>query len=477
MRKRELVGARAVRAIGVVGATWLAALAASMPVAAETVESALVKAYRNNPQLNVQRALVRATDENVPQALAGYRPRITALATVGEQSVSTTSQLLPQQRGAPAQYLTNSGQNAPYSAGLTITQTVFNGFQTANRTRAAEGQVFSARETLRTTEQGVLLSALTAYMNVLRDYAGLELQKRNVEVLTEQLRETRDRFKVGDVTSTDISQSETRLAAGMTQVSVAEQNYKTSVATYRQTIGDDPVNLNPGTVVDRFLPKTLGECIAEGINQHPAINTAMYNVDVALRQVTVAEGALLPSFVVQGNAQQAFESQLDVPKNYNLSVIGQLSVPIYQGGAEYSAVRQAKETLGQQRLQLDLVRDQVRQAIVQSWSQLDAAKAQIKSTQTQVTAAESALNGVREEARVGQRTTLDVLNAQQELVNARVAVVTAQRDRIVASYTVLAAVGRLSPRVLGLPVTNYDAIVHYQQVRDNWVGLRTPDGK
>ena len=145
MRKRELVGARAVRAIGVVGATWLAALAASMPVAAETVESALVKAYRNNPQLNVQRALVRATDENVPQALAGYRPRITALATVGEQSVSTTSQLLPQQPGAPAQYLTNSGQNAPYSAGLTITQTVFNGFQTANRTRAAEGQVGHAQ--------------------------------------------------------------------------------------------------------------------------------------------------------------------------------------------------------------------------------------------------------------------------------------------------------------------------------------------
>ena len=203
----------------------------------------------------------------------------------------------------------------------------------------------------------------------------------------------------------------------------------------------------------------------------------MYNVDIAQHQVQVAEGALLPTFVVQGNAQQAFEQQLDIPKTYNLAVLGQLTVPIYQGGAEYSAIRQAKETLGQQRIQLDLVRDQVRQAISQSWSQLEAAKVQIKSTEDQVRAAESALNGVREEARVGQRTTLDVLNAQQDLVNARVAVVTAQRDRVVASYTLLSTVGRLSPKVLGLPVTNYDAMVHYQQVRDNWGGLRTPDGK
>ena len=476
---REGVPARihTARAISVVAATWLGALAASIPVAAETVESALVKAYQNNPQLNVQRALVRATDEQVPQALAGYRPRVTAAATGGEQSLSTTQRLVPLPAGTPAQYFTNSGHVATYSAGLTITQTLYNGFQTANRTRAAEGQVSSARETLRNTEQSVLLSALTAYMNVLRDYAILELQKRNVEVLQEQLRQTRDRFKVGDVTATDISQAETRLASGETQVASAEANYQTSVATYRQVIGSDPGQLSPGTTVDRFLPKTLADCIAYGNNQHPAVITAMYNVDVAQHQVSVAEGALLPAFVVQGSAQQAFETQLDIPKTYNLSVLGQLTVPIYQGGAEYSAVRQAKETLGQQRLQLDLVREQVRQAIVQAWSQLEAAKVQIKSTEKEVTAAESALNGVREEARVGQRTTLDVLNAQQELVNARVAVVTAQRDRIVASYTLLSAVGSLSPQVLGLSVTRYDAAVHYHQVRDNWVGLRTPDGK
>jgi type I secretion outer membrane protein, TolC family len=463
--------------IGVVAAIWLAALAGSLPVAADTVESALVKAYQNNLQLNVQRALVRATDENVPQALSGYRPRVSATITGGEQSLSTTSQLLPAPPGLPAQYFTNSGYNATYSGGLTIAQTIFNGFQTANRTRAAEGSVFAARQTLRNTEQNVLLSALTAYMNVLRDYAILGLQKRNVEVLQEGLRETNDRFKVNDVTSTDVSQSESRLAGGVTQFYSAQSNYTASVATYNQVIGNDPGKLSPGTPVDRFFPATLDECIAVGASQHPAITSAMYNVDVAQHQVSVAEGALLPSFVVQGSAQKGFEPQLDVPETYSLSILGQLSVPIYQGGAEYSAVRQVKETLGQRRLELDLARSQVRQGIVQAWAQLEAAKKQISTTDKQVKAAESALNGVREEARVGQRTTLDVLNAQQELVNARVSVVTAQRDRVVASFTLLAAVGRLSPQILGLPVNSYNAAVHYQQVRDNWVGLRTPDGK
>ena len=477
LHKNALICARATRPVGVIAAIWLIAFAASWPAAAETMTSALVKAYQNNPQINVQRAVVRATDENVPQALAGYRPRIGATITGGEQSSSTTSQLLPEPPGTPAQYFTNSGQNATYSGGLTIAQTVFNGFQTANRTRAAESSVLVARETLRNTEQSVLLNAAIAYMNVLRDYANLALQKRNVEVLQDGLRETNTRFKVNDVTSTDISQSESRLAGGITQVYSAEANYEASAAAYRQIIGEDPVKLSPGTAVDRFMPKTLLECIAVGTSQHPAITSAVYNLNLAQHQVAIAESALLPTFVVQGNAQQSFEPQLDVPKSYNLSVIGQLSVPLYQGGAEYSAVRQAKETLGQRRLELDLARTQVRQGIVQAWAQLESVKKQIETTNKQVKAAESALNGVREEARVGQRTTLDVLNAQQELVNARASVVATQRDRVVASFNLLAAIGRLSPDVLGLPVNSYNAAVHYQQVRDNWVGLRTPDGR
>jgi outer membrane protein len=205
----------------------------------------------------------------------------------------------------------------------------------------------------------------------------------------------------------------------------------------------------------------------------------MYNVDVAALQVKVAEGALYPTLAAVGTVQKTFgpTSSLAITENLNASLAAQLSVPIYQGGAEYAAIRQSKETLGQRRLDLDTARDQVQSTVLQSWGQLEAAKAQIIATTAQVTAAEVALNGVREEARVGQRTTLDVLNAQQTLVNARVALVTAQRDRVVASYTVLAAVGSLSPQILGLRIEVYDPMVHYQQVRDAWGGVRIPDGR
>ena len=454
-----------------------AALPLAAPARADTLEQALVEAYQNNPTLNSQRAAVRATDENVPAALAGYRPKVSVNASGGEQSLSTTTKTSGIVPGTPTTYLTQSGYNAPYGAGATISQTLYNGFQTANRTRVAESQVFAARETLRNTEQQVLLSAATAYMNLLRDTAILDLQRRNVEVLQEQLRQTRDRFNVGEVTRTDVAQAELSLAAGRSQVLSAEATYTASLATYRQVIGVNPGKLAPGTPVDRFSPTKVNDAIAVGTATHPSIATAQYNVDAALDQVKVAEGALLPTVSLQGNVQQNFASSLNTYASYSASVLGQLSVPIYQGGGEYAAIRQAKETLGQKRIDLDTARDSVRQSVVQSWGQLEAGKANIEATQAQVTASEIALNGVREEARVGQRTTLDVLNAQQVLVNARVALVTAQHDRVVASYTLLASVGRLSPQVLGLNVSVYNPAVHYHQVRDSWAGVRTPDGK
>ena len=452
---------------------------------AETLEQALVQAYMNNPSLNSQRAAVRATDEGVPQALSGYRPKVTITATGGQQSLSSTNRVVESNLPAneppnsPATYATQSGYNTPVALGATITQTLFNGFQTASKTRQAESQVFAARATLRVTEQTVLLNAATAYMNLLRDTAILDLQRRNVEVLQEQLRQTRDRFNVGEVTRTDVAQAESRLAAGRSQVLSAEATYKASVATYRQVIGVNPGKLTPGTPVDRFSPNALSAAIGVATATHPSVTTAEYNVDVAIQAVKVAEASLYPTVSVTGNYTKNYEvvGSLNTVQSYQASVLGTVSVPIYQGGAEYSLVRQAKETLGQRRLDLDTARDQVRQTTVQSWGQLEAAKATVDSTQAQVQAAEIALNGVREEARVGQRTTLDVLNAQQELVNARVALVSAQRDRVVASYTLLAAVGRLSPEVLGLHVPVYQPQVHYQQVRDSWAGLRNPDGR
>jgi outer membrane protein len=444
-----------------------------------SLEQALVQAYQNNPQINAQRALVRATDEAVPQALSGYRPRISGTYNYGVQWTETTTETqVPVPSGGT---VGNRNRNVtrvyPATVGAQLQQNIFNGFQTANRTRQAEAQVFASRETLRVIEQTVLLDAATVYMNVLRDTAVLELQRRNVEVIQEQLRQTRDRFNVGEVTRTDVAQAESRVAAAQSQFLSAQANLTTSRAAYRRVIGVDPGRLGNGTPVDRFVPRSLDLAVAQGQSENPSVTAAEFGVDVAQLQVRVNEGSLYPVVTVTGNIQQNYHTSETVLNSMNASVVGQLTVPIYQGGQEYSLIRQAKETVGQRRLELAQNRDQARANVVQSWGQLDAAKAQIDATRSQVTAAEIALNGVREEARVGQRTTLDVLNATQELLNARVALVTAQRDRVVASYTLLSAVGRLSVPVLGLQVPLYDPMIHYQQVRDAWIGIRTPDGR
>jgi outer membrane protein len=456
-------------------AVLLMAFAGSAPALAETIEAALVRAYQNNPQLNAQRALVRSTDENVPQALSGYRPKVAVTASAGYQYQDT----LTTAGGTPTTIVRTEthGANPPRSAGLTITQTLFNGNQTANKTRAAESQVSGAREGLRVLEQTVLFSAATIYMDYLRDSAIVEVQKSNVRVLEQTLKQTRDRFNVGEVTRTDVAQSEAQLAAGKTQELTAESNLVTTRSNYRRIIGNEPENLAPGSPVDRYLPPTLPQAVELCLIENPNVTAGMYGVDVNFLQVKVNEGALLPTVTLLGSVQQAYEQTLISQRTFGASAVAQLSVPIYNGGGEYSLIRQSKETLAQQRLNLETIRDQARANTVTAWGQLVAGKAQVASAQAQVQASEIALNGVREEAKAGQRTTLDVLNAQQALVNARVALVTAQHDRVVASYSVLNNVGRLSPQVLSLPTITYDPSVHYQQVRDSWFGVRTPDGR
>jgi outer membrane protein len=455
-------------------AVLLMAFAGPAPALAETIEAALVRAYQNNPQLNAQRALVRSTDENVPQALSGYRPKVALTASAGYQYTDT----LTSSQGTNGIVRTEiHGANPPRSAGLTVTQTLFNGNQTANKTRAAESQVSGAREGLRVLEQTVLLTAATTYMDYLRDSAIVEVQKSNVRVLEQTLKQTRDRFNVGEVTRTDVAQSEAQLAAGKTQELTAESNLVTTKANYRRVIGNEPENLAPGSPVDRYLPPTLPQAVELSLIENPNVTAAMFGVDVNFLQVKVNEGALLPTVTLQGSVQQAYEQTMIIQRSFGASAVAQVSVPIYQGGAEYSLIRQSKETLAQQRLNLETTRDQTRANTVTAWGQLVAGKAQVSSAQAQVQASEIALNGVREEAKAGQRTTLDVLNAQQALVNARVALVTAQHDRVVASYSVLNNVGRLSPQILNLPTISYDPSVHYQQVRDSWGGLRTPDGR
>jgi outer membrane protein len=453
--------------------------AVSLPASAmaETINEALVQAYLANPSLNAQRASTRATDELVPQALSGYRPQIIGSADGGVQGSSVRR---------PTINSTVESGNLTASAGLSVEQPLFNGFRTKNSVRQAESTVLASRETLLNTEQNVLFDAAEAYMNVLRDFAIFDLRRNNVDLLDEELRATRERFEVGEVTRTDTALAESRLSGSRSEFSVAEANLKASRAIYRQVIGSEPTKLHPGQPIDKLLPPSEKAALDIGYVEHPAARSALHAVDAAEMQVRVIQGELAPTLSVQGNAGHQWDNSNTSPDSYpsdyethssTASVLGVLRVPIYQGGQEYSRVRESKEVVGQRRLEAESVRDQVRAAVVSAWGALEGAKSQIIAAQAQVEASGIALNGVREEARVGQRTTLDVLNFQQEQLDARVSLITAQRDRVVASYALLQAIGRLNVAQLALNVPAYDARIHYDQVRDKWFGLRTPDGR
>jgi outer membrane protein len=461
-RWSHLFGAPALVAL-VSAVSLLGGLSAS----AETMSGALARAYQGNPNLNQQRASLRATDENLPRASAGFLPTATATAQGGY--TRTDSSL------AGSATHSNTG---PFTGAVQVNENIFNGNRTVNSVRQAESNILGARETLRNTEQSTLLDGSTAYMNVLRDTAILDLRKNNIIVLEEQLRQTRDRFEVGEVTRTDVAQAQASLASARSDYFTAQANLENSRASYRQVIGIDPSRLEAARPIEQLLPHALPSAIEVAFSEHPAIQAALHNVDVAELQVKLVEGELYPTVGIVGQVQNNTSYQgLPNGRFFNASVLGQISVPIYAGGEVYARARQSKELLSQARLQADQQRDSVRAVVVSSWNQLDTAKAVILSSQSAVKAAEIALNGIREEARVGQRTTFDVLTAQQTLLNARVSLVTAQRDRIVASYTVMAAIGRLTAANLNLVVTAYDPTVHFDQVKDKWIGLRTPDGR
>src|SRR6202166_4672495 len=305
-----LQGMRVKLVSGAAAAVLLMAYMGPTPALADTIEAALVRAYQNNPQLNAQRANVRATDENVPQALSGYRPKVALTASAGYQytDVNTTT------GGTPTAIVRTEihGANAPRSAGLTISQTLFNGQQTANRTRAAESQVSGSREALRFLESSVLFSAATIYMDYLRDAAIVEVQRSNVRVLEQTLKQTRDRFNVGEVTRTDVAQSEAQLAAGKTQQLTAEANLVTTRANFRRIIGNEPENLAPGSPVDRFLPATLPGAVDVSLVENPNVTAAMFGIDVNFLQVKINEGALLPTVTLTAAVQQSYEQTLTI---------------------------------------------------------------------------------------------------------------------------------------------------------------------
>ena len=448
---------------------WLLAWGPAAPAAAETLAEALVQAYQSSPQLNADRARQRGVDENVPQALVGYRPQIVASLSAGLQAVRDT---LPD----------NTVQGAtlkPWTIGLTVSQVLFNGFKTANSVRGAEFQVLSGREALRNTGQGVLLDAVTAYMNVLANQALVESQRTNLSVLREILATTQRRLAAGDVTPTDTAQAESRLSRGLADLNLAEVAFAVSKATYAQVIGAPPGQLIPTSTVDRLSPSTQAASIDAAFHQHPAVLGAGYDVDTAQTSIKVAESSLLPTVAVQAGVSRSRDSDttLGTFGTDQASVIGQVNVPIYDGGMAASQTRQAKEVYSQSRMVLEQVRNQSRTAAVSAWVTNEGTKIALTAVQSELHAAEVALQGVRREAAGGQRTTIDVLNAQQDVTSARSRLIVAQRDRVIASYTLLSAVGRLDVHTLNLDTPDYLPEVHYHQVRDAWHGLRTPSGQ
>jgi len=439
------------------------------PAGAETLPDALVRTYQGNPTLNAERARQRGTDEGVPQALAGYRPQIIASLTSGLQAVRV---LLPDNTLQTATLRT-------WVVGLTVSQTLFNGFKTANTVRQSESQVKSGREALRNVGQGVLLDAVTAYTNVLANQSLVEAQRVNVTFLRETLATTKKRLEGGDVTPTDVAQAEARLSRGLADLNAAEVALAISQAIYAQVTGAPPGRLVAADPIDRLMPRGREEALGSARKEHPAILAAMYDVDTAQYGTKIAESSLMPNLSVQGSVsrQREADTSLSTTNQDVASVLGQLNVPIYDGGLAASQIRQAKELAMQARIVLEQIRGQAQTAVISAWVAHEGAKIALAAAEAEVRAANIALSGVQKEAQAGQRTTLDVLNAQQDLNAARARLIGAQRDRVIAAYTLLSAMGRLDVKTLGLKTPDYEPDVHYHQVRDAWGGLRTPSGQ
>ncbi len=479
MRSRSLVNCCVRLCMFALAFGGLVLILKAQEVCAETLRSALARAYSGNPDLNRSRAGVRARDEDAPKALAGMRPKANIQATAGPQYGNLRIPAGHSPTTGQRQFFGDEYLGYPRGATLTVSQMVFDGGRTENSVRAAESNVFAARSTLRLTEQAILQNGATAYMNVLRDTAVVNLRKNNIAVLEQQRGVTRDRFQVGEVTGTDVAQAEASLAQARSEFYAAQAQLTTSVAGYRQIIGNEPGRLEPGRSLEPLLPRSLNDAIAIALAEHPGVTAALHQADAAEHAVKIAESALSPTLSVSAQVANQNDSFFGIPgsRQFSAAAIGQLNVPLYQGGAEYASIRQAKEQLSQARLNADVQRDSVRASVVSSYGLLETAKASIMSGQAAVKAAETALAGVRDEAKVGQRTTLDVLNAQQALLNARVNLVFAQRDRVVASYAALGSIGRLSASELDLDVAIYDPRLHYEQVKMKWLGAETSVGR
>jgi outer membrane protein len=431
-------------------------------VSAETLTEALTMAYGSNPDLAAGRASLRAQDENRAIAQSGFRPN--ASATLGVNRSETD----------PSNGGSFGSTNQSYDASLN--QPLFRGYRTTNNVKSADSNIFAGRQQLRGTEQTVMIDGVTAYMNVIRDEAILRLNQNQVEVLRQQLKATKDRFRVGELTRTDTAQAEARLALADSGRIAAEGTLSNSREAYRRVMGQLPGSLVEPVFPD--IPATVDEASDIAARENPRLLAAQFVQKAAGFDVKSAQGSVLPSadatVGVSRSDRSNLGNQVFGSSASNSANIGtRVTIPLYQSGSEYARVRQAKQLASQRQLEISIAARQVEQQVRTAWSQLQTTRANIVAQLAAVSANAVALEGVRQELTVGSRTTLDVLNAQQEYLNAQVLLVQAKRDASVASYALLASIGRLDAPSLKLPVDAYDPTRHYENVKDKWFGWDT----
>ncbi len=427
--------------------------------AGQSLDEALAAAYGNNPVLRAQRAALRATDEQVPQALSGWRPRLEVDANIGRRMIR------------PDTNATRAGKQElnPRDASIELRQPLFRGGQTVAATRAAENEVLARRAQLFSVEQNVLRDAGTAFAEVYRDQAVLDLQIRNEQRLVRQLEAVRDRFEVGEVTRTDVFQAEARLARATADRVEAEGNLEVSRALYRETVGETPGLLGQPAPL-RDLPIDGAQAVTLAGDQNPTVAFAEHRERSALDQVDQARGVLLPEVEIRARAETGREQALESATRHGWSALVNLRVPIYQQGQVYSQLRQQKQVAAQRRREIDSSRRLAVREAKEAWARLEAARAAVRSRKKEVKANEVALDGVQQEAQVGARTVLDILDAEQELVDAQVQLVQAQADEVTSAFDLKRAVGELSASRLELAVDLYNPEKHYNEVRGLWFG-------
>jgi len=430
--------------------------------AAETLEDVLSTAYNTNPTLQARRARLRAADEGVPQALANWRPTVTLAGDAGRGKYESNQATQRESNRNPKDY------------SLTVSQPLYRGGRTTAQTQQAEATVQAERALLNATEQTILLNAATAYLNVVRDEAVVKLSINNEQVLRRQLEAAQERFRVGEITRTDVSQAEARLSRATADRVASEGTLQNSRANFINVVGRAPENPQAPSEA-AAVPATFDEVKALTLAKNPNIIAADWTATAAKEGVDLVFGELLPTVSLQGQYSRTMDSSARASDNNryegeNLQATLNVSVPLYEGGGTYSRVRAQKHTYGQRRIEADQARRDSLESANKGWEDLVAARARTKSYQSQIRASEMALAGVEEEAKVGSRTVLDVLDAEQELFDARVNMVKAQHDELVAAFQVKTALGQATAEGLNLPVDRYDAGKHYEEVRGQWIG-------